>query len=659
MIDKELIYNDEYAVVLSSLDKELLSSFEYTFGNVLFIDLFENISEQIKPIINSNYKQLIFVNYYPEYEGIISQLNNRCEIKVIFTKSLGAFSSLSIYNSFNGVLKLYEDKKITKIGFTDTNLYIVFKDKINCCTISLDIEKKEYSDKYDEKRVGILNEFNNARHSYYNELSALSFKKYKASIETNDIVISTFLKLFNIKYNVNKNSYMDNNLVNLYINFTDNNFIKFFESMDRNVPCILGNNDLLSNSKLKNYLVVNSDDSIDEIRDKIEYVKENRKKILEEYKSFRDDYSKKCLKEKEDFLNYIEEKTKEKESELLLSIVVPVYNTEKYLKDCLDSIINSLPSKLKNSCEILVINDGSTDNSESVIKEYESKYSYVRYIYQKNKGLGNVRNVALKNLKGKYIASIDSDDTINPAFFKDVYNAILKDVDVFICDWLTKTNDSKYETSAIEYKVFDNLSKYEGILYSSIVPSTCNKVFKKSLFDELNITYLEDKYEDLSTNPFILLRARKLMYVHKPYYEYYIRSNSIMRSSAGLSMINVLKEFNNRLNKYKKYCNIDIEKFKYYIISWRMEQYIFNQLYDVTKKEKEEIIKYLYNNLYDEVIEMFNNKYYLEMLDKLNDKKKEYITQRNEAFKKKKLGDFKMNKPDYKLTAPIIYFGDK
>ena len=661
MIDRELIYNDEQLVILPTLQKELLSAFEYTYKNVLLLDLFGNLSEQINFIKNSNFKQIILVDYYPEYEGIIYQFQGNRKIKIFFTKSLGAFSNESTYIQFKDSVKLLEQNKICKIGFIDSNLYNVFKNRFNCCVVSLDIEKKEYSDKFNDKRVGILNEYNKATHSYYNELSALAFKNYTASLKAIYKESKDFLKLFNIKYTVNEKGYMDNNLVNLYVNFTDNNPICFIESMDRNIPCILGNNDLLNDSPLKKYLVLESDDSIDEIKDKIELVKNNRNAILKEYKSFREEYSKKCIKDRDEFLEYkIEEKkVKEKETDLLLSIVVPVYNTEKYLKACLDSIISSLPSELKNSCEILVINDGSTDNSETIIKEYEQKYKYIKYIYQKNKGLGNVRNVALKHIRGKYIASIDSDDTVSKAFFKDVYNAIQKDVDVFICDWLSKTNTDSYNTAAIEYGVFDDLSKYEGILYSSIVPSTCNKVFKKVLFDELGITYLEDKYEDLSTNPFILLRAKKIQYVNQPYYEYYIRSNSIMRSSAGLSMVNVIKEFYKRLDKYKEYCNVDIDKFKYYVLSWRMEVYIFNQLYSGTKNEKDTLIKYTYDNLYNEVLDIISNKYYQEMLNGLEKSKKEFINNRNKAFKDKKLIGFKFDNPDYKITAPTVYFGEK
>ena len=658
MIDNDFIYNDEYIVILPKYDDKYLSAFEYTFKNIFVFDDKKSINKQINIIKKSNYKQIIFVDYLTNYTEVIRALGKGKIYKIIFTKSLGSLSSEKHYIIFNSVMNLFNEYKMSKLGFIDNNLYNSFKDKINCSPVSLDIKQEKNEISYDKKRIGILNDEENPMHSFYNELSALSFNDYKAVLLNKNKTTTDFLKLFNIK-SLKSNNNISGNLVNLYINFTDSDETTFIKSMDLGVPCILGNNEIIKGTNLEKYLFVESDDSVDEIRDKIELVKENRNIILKEYKIFREEYSKKCIKEKEEFLEYKEESIKEKEYDLLLSIVVPVWNTEKYLKTSLNSIIKSIPKELNNKFEMLIISDGSPDNSEKIIKEYEKKYKFIRYIYQENHGLGSVRNLALKNARGKYIASVDSDDTVNKNFFKEVYKAIEKDADVFICDWLSITNSEKYITSAIEDNIFNNLSKYEGLLYSSIMPSTCNKVFKKSLFDDLKINYYDGKFEDLSTNPFVLLKAKKIIYLNKPYYEYYIRSNTLNRSKPGLSMVHVLKLFYERLEKYKKYCNLNIELFKYYTISWRMESYIFNQLYDMDVKERKEILKYIYDNFYDEVIDMFSNKYYQDMISKLNNDKKKYIVKRTEAFKNKKMESILDDKDKFELNAPIIYFGDK
>ena len=658
MIDNEFIYNDEYLLILPKDDERYLSSFEYTFKNIFVFDDKKDIKKQIEIIKNNNFQQIIFVDYLPQYQEIINSLGKNKKYKIIFTKSLGSLSNEKHYIIFNSVMNLFNEFKMSKIGFIDNNLYNSFKDKINCSHISLDVKPEKKKDNYDEKRIGILNDEENPMHSFYNELSALSFNDYKAVLLSKNKTTADFLDLFNIK-SVKISDNYSGNLVNLYINFTDSDETIFLKSMDLGVPCILGNNEILKGTSLERYLFVESDDSVDEIRDKIEIVKKNRNTILKEYKKIREYYSKKCIKEKEEFLEYKDEVVNEKDHDLLLSIVVPVWNTEKYLKTSLNSIIKSIPRKLDNKFEMLIISDGSPDNSEKIIKEYEKKYNFIKYFYQENHGLGSVRNLALKNARGKYIASVDSDDTIHRNFFKEVYKAIEKDVDVFICDWLSVTNSEKYVTSAIENKIFDNLSKYEGLLYSSIMPSTCNKVFKKSLFDELNINYYDGKFEDLSTNPFVLLKAKKIKYIDKPYYEYYIRGTSLNRSFAGEHMINALKIFNERLEKYKKYCKIDIEKFKFYTLSWRIESYIFNQLYDLETEEKKKMTKYLYDNFYNEILDIFSNKYYQEMINNLSDKKCKFIKSRNKAFINKKLDTIFENNDIVKLDAPIIYFGDK
>ena len=659
MIDKELIYNNEYIVILPKIESYLKDAFEYTFKNVYILDDKQDLKKHINIINNGNYRQIIFVDFLVQYTDIIKNYYEDKKYKIIFTKSLGSLSNEYNYLLFNSCMDLIKDFSIEKIGFLDINLYNAFKNKIKCSHVSLDIKEEEKETKFDKKKVGILNNEDNSMHSFYNELSALRFNNYKVVLNNINKTTKEFLKLFKIKSVKSKNN-IKGNLVNLYINFTDNDNTVFFRSMDLGVPCILGNNELLKGTDLDKFLTVESDDSIDEISKKIELVSNNRDQILKEYKTFRKEYSSKVKKELEEFLDYKIVEEKEKDYEKLLSIVVPVYNVEQYLESCLKSIIKSLPNKLKDKCEILIINDGSTDNSESIINTYKEKYNdLIVYIKQENGGLGHVRNVALKNVRGKYIASIDSDDTVNKNFFKEALKAMDKNVDVFICDWLIKRDNSKSYTYAIENSIFDNISKYEGIMYSSIMPSTCNKVFKKELFDKLDISYLEDKFEDLSTNPFVLMIAKTIKYVNKPYYEYYIRSNSIMRSSIGFSMITVLNEFNNRINKYKKNCTIDLERFKYYTISWRMEEFIFNQLYDCSKKEKDDLIKHMYNDLYDVILEMFSNKYYLEMVDGLQKEKKEYIIKRNEAFKDKKLSSFKMDNPEYKLNGVIIYYGDK
>lgn len=661
------IYNEKYIVIVPKMSIEYLESLEYSFGNTIIFDNKKDLSEIINFINFNNFSQIIFVDYQLEYEDIIKNLKSKHDIKIVFTKSIGAFSNSFIYSIFKGVIGLYEKNYICSIGVLDEGLFKTLKNKnVNCYYINLDIAVNNENNSYNKGKIGILNTQDNPMHSFYNELSALKFNNYTAKLCNVGKETKRFLSLFGIKHEIKhkKDDVYKENLVNLYINFTDNNNLIFLKSMDCNVPCILGNNELLKNEKyLSTMLVVESDDSIDEISSKIELVKKNRKKILEEYKAFRKKYSKKSHDLITDFLGCekVNESLKNKD-ELLLSIVVPVYNTRDFLNKSLKSIIKAIPNKIKNRSEILIINDGSKDDSENIILKYKKRYpKLINYIKQNNHGLGNVRNVGLKKAKGKYIASIDSDDTINKNFFKKALVHMKNDVDVIVCDWLSITNDAKFETSAIEW-IFKDLNYYEGLLYTTIMPSSCNKIIKKSMYDNLKIKFMEDKYEDLSTNPFVMLSAKKIKYINKPYYEYFIRSNSIMRSSAGYSMIDVLKEFDVRLNKYSSYINVDVEKFKFYTYSWRIEEFIFNQLYDLNLDELKRFIDYLYSNLYDVVKEIINNEYYDKMLNNITAKKSKFVSKRNKAFLKKELLGFinesLKSKKYYKITTPMVYFGE-
>lgn len=665
-IKDNIIYNKKYLIILSKMSENLFEAFDYTFGNTIVMDNnIDNITRIKDFINNSNFKTLVFVDYQVENEEVINNLIKKHEIKLVYTKALGALSDEFLKYTFNNLYNLYDNGTATEIAFLDKGLYETFKHKgENVKYIKLDIERnKNASRDYDKNVVGLLNNEHNPRHSFYNELSAVKLSnKFLAKLPKISKTAKNFLKLFNIDHVVVKNSELiNNNEINLYVNFTDNDDTVFLKSMDANVPCIMGNTELLDNyKKLKDYLVMDSDDDIDEIKDRMNLVSKNREAILKDYEKFREDYSKESAKLANEFLGTIKKEQEDKKYEKLLSVIVPVYNTEKYIANTLDSIIDAAIDNM----EIIVINDGSKDDSEKIIKEYVKDFpELIRYIKQDNHGLGNVRNVGLKEAKGKYIASIDSDDTININFFADAVEYLENNIDVVIYDWQSITNDDTYPTQAIDWVFNKNeYSKYEGLLYTTIMPSACNKIVKRSLYDELNIKYIEDKFEDLSTTPFILLRAESIKYINKPYYEYYIRSNSIMRTTPGYSMIDVLKLVEERLNKYKEYLNVNIDDFKYYTYSWRIEELIINQLYTIDEKEISNVTEYINKNLKETLLDIFNNPKYKRLLNDLKDEDKKYIEERNKAFEENKLDKYikKARKDNnyFKLTPSIIYYGD-
>ena len=522
-LKKNIIYNLDYIVCLFEDESDLYDSINYTLGPTVIIDKnFSNILDFCEICRNNNIEKIIFINYYVEYDIILNELKlNSNNIKFVFTKELSSLSNINYLNMFNKINDLYKSNKINSIAYIDKDIYNIFKKDKNIKHILLDIENNNKSNKH-LSGIGILSLEDDTMHSFYNSLSAIKLNNDFANIEAKTKICKSFIKDFNIRYNImNKNNIINKSEVNLYINFTDNNYIYFLKSMDNFIPCILGNQKIIErDNPLYNLITVKSDDNINEIAKKIDFVKKNKDKIFKYYKIFRENYSKESKELALDFIDNIERITNE-ESELLLSVIVPIYNVEKYLSNTIESILRA---KI-DSMEIILINDGSTDNSLKIAKSYEKNYpKLIKVINQTNHGLGNVRNVGLKNSLGKYIVSIDSDDTINPNFIIDAKKYMNNNIDVIIYDWKTinEIDNKEFYTNAKD-KIFDNINDYKGLLLTTIMPSTCNKIIKKSLFIDNNLEYIEGlKYEDLSTNPIMLLKAKTIKYIPKPYYEYKI-----------------------------------------------------------------------------------------------------------------------------------------
>lgn len=663
----DIIYNKKYVILLPTTVGNLKEGFAYTFGNTVLIgNTVKEYDQTLSFLSNNNFQKIILVDYKMEYEKIIYRFKEDHKFDFIYTGSLGSLSNEFQYNSLKNIIKQFEKFNDSKLGLLDEGLYHILKKKYkNVYLLKLDIECESASEEYNENEIGILNSSQNSRHSYYNGLSALSFSdELTAKLLNIDKVTKKFLKVFNIKSKKVKsiNELLSSNLVNLYVNFTENDNTLILKSMDKSIPCILGNTTLFdTNSFLKENLIIKSDDNVNEIAEKIKLVKKNRNKILKEYKRFRKEYSAKSQELAKLFLTYCPDiESKSKESELLLSVIFPVYNTAKYLEKSLQSVIDASIANM----EILIINDGSTDNSEEIILEYVKKYpELIRYIKQTNRGLGNVRNVGLKEARGKYLAAVDSDDTINVNYFYEAVKYLEENIDIIVYDWLTIEEENQYQTEAIDY-IYHNTNKYKGLLYTTIMPSTCNKIIKKEIFEQLKLNYIEDKYEDLSANPIALIKAKRIKYINKPLYEYYIRNNSLMRVRPGNSMIDVIKILDERLEHYKEYINVDIDEFKFNTYTWRIEEYIINPLYELDSKEMSKSIKYLYKNLEEIVNEIFQSNNYKKMLEKLKDKEKiKYIKERNKMFKNKRLEEFifkqKQEGNVIKLTPPDVVYGKR
>ena len=203
-----------------------------------------------------------------------------------------------------------------------------------------------------------------------------------------------------------------------------------------------------------------------------------------------------------------------------VSVIVPVWNTEKYLRKCLDSLVN----QDFDDYEIVVVNDESPDNSEQIIQEYVNKYKNVRALSKKNGGLSSARNYGIKYAKGDYLTFVDSDDYVDRNFLKELYGAITRDKsDIAVCEFSYLFEDGKtiWSHSNLKY-TDDSLKKY--LLTPPMAPI---RMVKKDLFK--NLKFKEGiYYEDLELCPKLVKYAKKVSFIDLSLYYYLMRDSSIM-----------------------------------------------------------------------------------------------------------------------------------
>lgn len=306
-----------------------------------------------------------------------------------------------------------------------------------------------------------------------------------------------------------------------------------------------------------------------------------------------------------------------KKFKALVSIIVPVYNVEKYLSKCLDSLVNQTFSDL----EIIVVNDGSTDNCKDIIEKYEKKYSnIIKVLNQSNQGLSDARNNGLKLATADYIMYVDSDDYINLDMVEKMYNKITKDnADVVICG--NNVVDEDYNILSSSYPDKNN---YTDIIEQTIFGNMCawNKIYKKSLICNNHLKFRSRVwYEDIDFSYKLLICSKKITFLKENLYNYLLRKDSIMNNKKANRNLELLLSFNEIIDYSKQ--NSVYEKF-YPAIEYLCINHIYiaavtriiNSQIEPNNKKKliKEFILYVKNN--------FPNFKYNKYLKKISKNKK-------------------------------------
>lgn len=233
-----------------------------------------------------------------------------------------------------------------------------------------------------------------------------------------------------------------------------------------------------------------------------------------------------------------------------VSVIVPIYNVEKYLEKC----INSLLSQTLEDIQIILVNDGSKDNSGNIAREYEkNNKNRIIYVEKENGGLSDARNYGLKYATGDFIAFLDSDDYIEKNAYEEMYNkAIEENADYVECDFIWEFPNKIRVDKQYPYK-----NKKEMLSFVRVV--AWNKLIKRQLITDNNLEFPKGlRYEDVEFTYKLIPFVNKFAYVDKPFIHYVQREGSIAnvqneRTAEIFTVLDNVIEFYKKNNIYEKY----------------------------------------------------------------------------------------------------------
>ena len=275
-----------------------------------------------------------------------------------------------------------------------------------------------------------------------------------------------------------------------------------------------------------------------------------------------------------------------------ITIIIPVYNVEKYIKDSIESAIN----QTHNNLEIILINDESTDLSGEICEEYAKRDDRIKVVHQKNKGLAGARNTGLELATGKYIMFLDSDDTFELDACENLYNEIEKtSADFVIGNYInTDVDGTKWQKPAFDTNKY---SKFKLSIYDYndsfyiMNSSACNKIFSKSFLDKLNIKFTDRAIaEDAIFTTYCFIKSTNVYYIPNIIFNYRQRNNDSISSSCTKSyFLGINKSYKTIYNNFKE--NNQLEYYRYFYA--KSMNYILYKFIDSDKLTVEEKIEVL------------------------------------------------------------------
>lgn len=274
-----------------------------------------------------------------------------------------------------------------------------------------------------------------------------------------------------------------------------------------------------------------------------------------------------------------------------VSVIIPIYNVEDYLKECIKSVLNQTYTDI----EIILVDDGSTDNSNKICQVYKNLDSRIILIEKLNGGLSDARNYGMLYATGDYVTFIDSDDYIADNYIEElVVNLKRTNSDIAISGFCNKENDIlKNDNTSRDIHIYKKEEALNNMYISKTsIPFSVawGKLVPREWYKEI-IFPVGKLHEDEYTTYKLYLRSKKIVFIDYPMYIYRLRSNSIMNSKPTVKNLYVLDAFKERIELLENY-SIDIQR---NLVSYYRYIYLFKNCLD--KQELTESAEYLSNHL--------------------------------------------------------------
>lgn len=290
---------------------------------------------------------------------------------------------------------------------------------------------------------------------------------------------------------------------------------------------------------------------------------------------------------------------------IAISVIVPAFNVEDKIKRCLDGLVN----QTFDNYEVLVIDDGSTDETEVVCKRYADKYRKIRYIKKENGGVSSARNLGISLAKGEYLIFVDSDDYVSEELCNGMYCAAQKySADLVVASYFTDYNQNlkKHECNSefCANGISGMRKDFDWIYQDCFLNSPWNKIFKKSLITELfrtDMHYFEDYYFNIS----YLARCENVAFIKEAYY-YYVEDSqaSLTKNFKEQTLDWIIQIYNKQVSDLLPYLNIDAQHLFAGSLIYGLYNTIQKCVYTLGKDSFQYIVKW---RDIDEISNVFRN----------------------------------------------------